>query len=160
MSFLQVSMLLVSYSFCNSALIFNCLAAFKCPFWDKFNIFMWAEVKPVALQPVFRVALESVCPTTTVFVEVMKNLNQTQGYVCVHVTISVKMTNWIYLCLCLCADSGHLWPLREVNAGKRGAAEGCIGVPGHRKASHQPLRPVAVTWKNSAILGPCQGSNY
>lgn len=58
------------------------------------------------------------------------------------------------------ADSGHLRPLREADAGQRGAAEGRLGVSGHRTTPRQPLWPMAVTWKNSAILGSGQRPHY
>lgn len=57
-------------------------------------------------------------------------------------------------------DAGHLRPLREADAGQRGAAEGRVGVPGLRTTPRQPPRQMEAAWKNSAVLGSCQRPNY
>lgn len=62
--------------------------------------------------------------------------------------------------LCRPADSGHLRPLRAADAGQRGAVEGRPGVPGHRTTPRQPLRPMAATREDRAVLGSGQRPHY
>lgn len=58
------------------------------------------------------------------------------------------------------ADTGHLRPLREVDAGQRAAAQRCSGIPGHRATPGQPLQLLEAAWEDRAILGSRQRPHH